>query len=113
MLCVSVTALAATYLVYMSKVKWHNIIVSCRLLKIHGFCWKRFVQEIWHYLPATMIGDSAFLAKNTPMVLVTITNVILAVLELQIRSNASHMCTLAWYTVIDMTSSNGVEHTVH
>ena len=30
--CVSVTALAAIYLVYMSKVMWH--IVSCRLLKI-------------------------------------------------------------------------------
>ena len=31
--CVSVTALVATYLVYMSKVRWHA--VSCRLLKIY------------------------------------------------------------------------------
>ena len=57
--CVSVTALVATYLVYMSKVRQHT--VSCRLLKI-CIVWtslKMFVWEIWHHLPATMIGDSA------------------------------------------------------
>ena len=31
-----------------------------------------FVQEIWHYLPATKIGS--FSTKNTPLVLDTIRN---------------------------------------
>ena len=49
---VSVTALAATYLVYMSKMRQHT--VSCRLLKI-----------LWR------LGS---LTKNTLVVLDTITN---------------------------------------
>ena len=66
-MCVS--ALAATYLIYMSKVRHHR--VPCRLLKIcivwtslKMFCW-----EIWYDLPATMISDSTLLMRNTSMVL--------------------------------------------
>ena len=47
--CVSVTALAATYLVYVSKVRRYT--VSCRLLKICRICVdfaeKHFLWEIW------------------------------------------------------------------
>ena len=68
----SVTALAATYLVYMSKVR--RFTVSCRLLKI---C------IVWTSLKTFLSGDMArvchddrrlgsFWTKNTPMVLDTI-----------------------------------------
>ena len=72
---VSVTVLMATYLVYMSKVRQNA--VSCKLLKI-CIVWtslKRFVWEIWRYLPATMTRQlGSFSTKNTPMVLDTIRN---------------------------------------
>ena len=73
-MCVSVTALAATYLAYMSKVRRYT--VSCRLLKI---C------IVWTSLKTFRSGDMALLAchddrqlsslstKNTPMVFGTIT----------------------------------------
>ena len=52
--CVCVTTLAATYLVYMTKVRQHT--VSHRLLKIYTCIvwtyWKCFVWEIWCHLPA-------------------------------------------------------------
>ena len=63
--CVCVTALAATYLICMSKVRHHR--VPCRLLKIY-FVWtslKCFVREIWRDLPATMIHDSALSRQET------------------------------------------------
>ena len=49
--CLSVTALAATYLVYMSKVRWYT--VSCRLLKI---C------IVWTSLKTFYSGDMASFA---------------------------------------------------
>ena len=73
--CVSDTSLAATYLVYMSKVRRYT--VSSRLLKI---C------IVWTSLKMFCSGDMALFAchndrrlsssstKNTPMVLDTITN---------------------------------------
>ena len=64
-LCVSVTTLAATYLVCMSKVRHHG--VPCRLLKIY-VVWtslKRFVQKICRHLPATTIGDLALSQQET------------------------------------------------
>ena len=72
---VSVTVLVATYLVYMSKVRWHT--VFCRLLKI---------RIVWTLLKTFPSGDMAlfachddrqlgsFLTKNTPMVPDTIRN---------------------------------------
>ena len=84
--CVSVTALVATYLVYMSKVRWHA--VSCRLLKIY---------IVWTMLKMFRSGDmvlfachddqqlGSFSTKNTPMVLNTIRNCI--VYELLARSD--------------------------
>ena len=71
----SVTVLAATYLVYESKTRWHT--VSCRLLKV---C------IVWTSLKSFCLGDMAsfachddqrlrsFSTKNTPMVLDTIIN---------------------------------------
>ena len=73
--CVSATVLAATYLVHMSKVRWHT--VSCRLLTIY---------IVWILLKTFPSGDmalyachddqrlSSFSTKNTPMVLDAITN---------------------------------------
>ena len=73
--CLSVTSLAATYLVYMSKVRLYT--VSCRLLKI---C------IVWTSLETFRLGDMAsfvcyddrrlgsFLTKSTLIVLDTITN---------------------------------------
>ena len=70
-----VTALAATYLVYMSKLRQHT--VSSRLLKI---C------IVWTSLKTFHLGDmasfachddrqlSSFSTKSTPIVLDTITN---------------------------------------
>ena len=55
----SVTTLAVTYLVYMSKVRQY--VVSCRLLNV-CIVWtslKHFVQEIWRHLPVMTIGDLA------------------------------------------------------
>ena len=84
--CVSVTTLVATYLVYMSKVRWYT--VSCRVLRI---C------IVWTSLKTFCLGDMALIAchddrrlssfstKNTPMVLDTITNGI--VYELLARSD--------------------------
>ena len=78
-LCVSVTVLAATYLVYMSKVRWYT--VSCRLLKICTCI-------MWTSLKMFCLGDMAsfachddwrlgsFLTKNTAKVLDMITNCI-------------------------------------
>ena len=75
----SVTTLAATYLVYMSKVSQHT--VSCRLLKI---------SIMWTSLKTFHSGDMAsftflddrkfgsFSTRNTPMVLDMITNSIVA-----------------------------------
>ena len=74
--CVSVTVLAATYLVYMSKMRRYT--VSCRFLKI---C------IVWSSLKTFHLGDtcmalfvchddrqlSSFSTNNTPMVLDTIT----------------------------------------
>ena len=72
---VSVTALAATYLVYTSKVRWYR--VSCRLLNV---C------IVWILLKTFCSGDMAsfachddqrlgsFSTKHTPIVLDTITN---------------------------------------
>ena len=58
--CLSVCYSASGYiLVYMSKMR--RCTVSCRLLKIR-IVWTSlqcFVQEIWHHLPAMMIGDLA------------------------------------------------------
>ena len=75
-MCVSITMLVATYLVYMSKVRRHT--VSCRLLKIYNhYCvdlLKTFCLGDIYYLPAMMISDLALLDKNTPMVLDTIRN---------------------------------------
>ena len=74
-MCLSVTALAATYLVYISKVRRYT--VSCRLLKI---CF------VWTSLKTFRSGDmasfachddrllSSFSTKSTPIVLDTITN---------------------------------------
>ena len=74
-ICLSVTALAATYLVYMSKVRRYR--VSSRLLQI---C------IVWTSLKMFRSVDMALFAchndrqlgsfwtKNTPMVLDTITN---------------------------------------
>ena len=61
---VSVTALAATYLVN-TKVRQYP--VSCKLLKICIVLTslKTFVREIWHHLPVTMIGDSAVSRPKT------------------------------------------------
>ena len=71
----SVTELAATYLVYLSKVRQHT--VFCRLLKI---------RIVWTSLETFRSGDIAsfafhddrrlcsFSTKNTPMVLDTIIN---------------------------------------
>ena len=73
--CLSVIALPATYMVYVSKVRRHT--VSCRLLKI---C------IMWTLLKTFHSGDMAifschddwrlgsFSTKNTPMVLNTIRN---------------------------------------
>ena len=74
-MCLSVTALAATYLDYMSKV-WRYT-VSCRLLEI---C------IVWTLLKMFHLGDmvlftchddqrlGSFSTKNTPIVLDMITN---------------------------------------
>ena len=74
-MCLSVTALAAAYLVFMSKVRRYR--VSCRLLQI---------RIAWTSLKTLRSGDMAsfachddrrlgsFSTKNTPMVLDTIRN---------------------------------------
>ena len=68
--CLSVTALAATYLVCTSKLRHHR--VPCGLLKL-WIVWISlkilFVREIRSDLPAIMIGDSALSTRNTPLVL--------------------------------------------
>ena len=55
--CPSITALDATYLVCMSKMGHHR--VPCRLLKI-CIVWTSLKQIVWMWrdLPATMIGDT-------------------------------------------------------
>ena len=74
-MCVSVTVLAATYLVYMPIVRQYT--VSCRLLK---------VRIVWTLLKTFYLGNMAsfacideqqlcsFLTKNPPMLLNTIIN---------------------------------------
>ena len=56
----SVTMLAAIYLVCMFEMKRDR--VPCRLLKIciewTSLILNIYVREIWHNLPAAMIGDS-------------------------------------------------------
>ena len=73
--CVSVTALAAIYLVYTSKMWRHT--VSCRLLKIcimwtslKTFCLRDMASFACHN--GWRLGS--FWTKNTPMVLDTIRN---------------------------------------
>ena len=64
--CVCATALAATYLVCMSKVRHHR--VPCRLLNI-CIVWtllKCFVREIWRDLPDRLLDS--FSTRNTLMV---------------------------------------------
>ena len=74
-MCVSVTVLAATYLVYMPIVRRYT--VSCRLLKVH---------IVWTLLKTFYLGNMAsfachderrlcsFLTKNPPMLLDVIIN---------------------------------------
>ena len=73
--CVSVTAIAATCLVYMSKLRFHT--VYCRLLKI-CIVWTSLKK--FRSVDMALFGYrddwrlSSFLTRNTPMVLDTITN---------------------------------------
>ena len=66
--CLSVTMLAATYLVYVSEVRQYT--VSCRLLKM---CCVDFAENVFRlgdmalhmHLSATMTGDSALSRQKT------------------------------------------------
>ena len=68
------TALAATYLLHMSNVRWHT--VSCRLLKIHSVDFAENVSfgryDVIFLSQWSM--TRLFLDKNKSMVLDTITN---------------------------------------
>ena len=55
---VTVTALTATYLVYLSKVRWYTVFIGMYYVDFAGNdSFRRYGTTL--YLPATMIGDSA------------------------------------------------------